>query len=1349
MKKLLFIATSIAALFFTASCQQENLEPEMSATSVTYTVEVPQVETKAIGDGANVNQLIYEVWRTAGKNDKTLAAGNGTERLYVAEAARETDGKFRFTVDLVQDQNYTILFWAQVKDAGYYNTSDLKNVTFSEGRKLVSNNDERAAFYGIDHIVGTEPKASETVELTRPFAQINLGSVPRTEEQDKVYKLTADYAFVKVTGAATSFNVATATAGEETTTWAFGKAEDPSETLTVNKTDYDWVAMNYIFVPKNQANVTVDYMIYTNHGDVTNTVLNVPVQKNYRTNIVGNLLTSKTEYTVELDTDWYTPEYVIGQEWSQTGNYTYSINEGASADVLKDVLEHADQQAKAAMTTAEGPVVTIDLKGDVYWETMGGHGSSPLLPADSPISAVVINGNGKTFTATGAGVGAIALANAGKLTFNNVNIVDESVSYNENAWEFTYLEFAGLLEFNNCTFNSGVQFQTETYKVDEETTVVATLNASFVNCQFITNEDSVYAVWVSDGTTVFEKCTFEGTRGLKMHEDYGSEVTTVLVDGCTFKQISKKPGVVIGDLNAETSVTIKNSTFDRCQAGDQNNYMYESDTDVTAFKLVLENNTVIPSEDVVVKQEDGSAVVTGSTALTSAIEEGYTTIKLAQGIYVIPNAAQGKTLTFVGLGNPEDTKIATNNDTGSYEGCNYALDGSTVVFENISINTPSTTYIGYARCNGTYRNCVINGTYTLYGVSVFEDCTFNVSGDVYNIWTWGAPAATFTKCTFNSDGKALLLYTDGQASGNHAITVNECIFNDKGGLSDLKAAIEVGAYKDNTYTLTVNNTTVNGYEVNNAGTVTGTTLWANKNSMPTDKLSVTIDGLTWIGGRLYKDAQGNILVNSAEALDEVDQYVSEGTHNVKVIKDLVGDATIAQAANTVINVDGQNHSYKGVITVDGKSATYTTAGLTIKNLTFDAETISTDACIRLGDGSNATRYTCNVTVENCTFDVPGAVGVKSYTGGDKKLTIKGCTVTNDAHSLVQVAGVDDLLIKDCKLYSKNGMNFNQSTGVVIDNCTADVTGYAARFGASSGNTGVSEVYTIKNSSLKSACDDGDAVIILRGTADKSTLTITSTTLEGTSLIQNKAADAKVIIDGNEYVADGVTISDDAYFISKAAGLVWFANQVNVEKNAFSGKTVKLAADVDLAGIDWEPIGQTGATTFNGVFDGQNYTISNLSVDSEDQTGAHYSSGLFGWVESHSADHGHIKNVKISGATIKGHHNCGALVGYITQETALVENCHVTGATISCTYANGDADGDKAGALIGNATVATPVKDCSAANSTVSSGRDAGQVIGAANEANVTGCSATDVSVMANGTGSGANVRSEVIGRLLK
>ena len=135
-------------------------------------------------------------------------------------------------------------------------------------------------------------------------------------------------------------------------------------------------------------------------------------------------------------------------------------------------------------------------------------------------------------------------------------------------------------------------------------------------------------------------------------------------------------------------------------------------------------------------------------------------------------------------------------------------------------------------------------THTLYGDSKFENCTFNVTGDVYNIWTWGAPNATFDRCTFNSDGKALLLYRE--AGGTVNLTVTNCIFNDKGGLENaMKAAIEIGdsPYADKpTYNVTVSNTSVNGYAINDEGISTGTNLWGNKNALPEDRLNVTIDG---------------------------------------------------------------------------------------------------------------------------------------------------------------------------------------------------------------------------------------------------------------------------------------------------------------------------------------------------------------------------------------------------------------------------------------------------------------------------------------------------------------------------
>ena len=309
--------------------------------------------------------------------------------------------------------------------------------------------------------------------------------------------------------------------------------------------------------------------------------------------------------------------------------------------------------------------------------------------------------------------------------------------------------------------------------------------------------------------------------------------------------------------------------------------------------------------------------------------------------------------------------------------------------------------------------------------------------------------------------------------------------------------------------------------------------------------------------------------------------------DIRFVADIAGDVTCVQKPGVVITIDGAGHEFAGVIVVDGKSGTYTTAGLTIKNVNFVADAISADACVRLGDGNNATRYTCNVTLENCTFDVPGAVGVKSYTGGDKNLVISECTATANAHSLVQAKGIDGILVKDCTVLSKNGMNFNNSTNVVVDNCTTDVKGYAARFGESSGGTGATEVYTIKNSTLKSACEDGDSVIILRGTADYSTLTIENTTIEGERSIANTATGAKVIVDGNEVT----TIASSSAELNSA---IVNGATIALTEGTYSLPTLNGKEGVVIIGTEGTVIGGDNASTGFGSNFGKNTTIKNVT-----------------------------------------------------------------------------------------------------------------------------------------------------------
>ena len=234
----------------------------------------------------------------------------------------------------------------------------------------------------------------------------------------------------------------------------------------------------------------------------------------------------------------------------------------------------------------KNPVIKVAAGSYVEWTTGAGHGSTPFVGTDNNVTeTVTIQGaEGSVLVVKGDGVGQLRAANGAKLIFKDITVVDESESYDEGAWELTYLEFSGNLEFNNVTFQGGIQL--------DSASGASPLNATFTDCTFITNEDSVYAVWVCDGVSTFSSCKFQGTRGLKMHEDYGSEVKEVMIDACEFGPLSKKPGVAIGTVNADTKVTIQNSSFIGCQAGDQGNYIYETDTDVTTFTFVNQNNTV-------------------------------------------------------------------------------------------------------------------------------------------------------------------------------------------------------------------------------------------------------------------------------------------------------------------------------------------------------------------------------------------------------------------------------------------------------------------------------------------------------------------------------------------------------------------------------------------------------------------------------------------------------------------------------------------------------------------------------------------------------------------------------------
>ena len=213
------------------------------------------------------------------------------------------------------------------------------------------------------------------------------------------------------------------------------------------------------------------------------------------------------------------------------------------------------------------------------------------------------------------------------------------------------------------------------------------------------------------------------------------------------------------------------------------------------------------------------------------------TITLDNGI--AHEGDKSRDITF--SGNGSQTVDVVKNAANANEGneLNYQR-GSSFTFENLIIQAGSTPYGGIVCNELTFKDCTIKGKLTLYGKATFINCVFdNTMANQYSIWTWGGTDVTFENCTFNTNGKAILLYGGADGKNPTNLVVNNCIFNDRNSGTAGKAAIEIGNDYNATYTLTVNNATVNGFA---DGKNTGSKLWANKKSMDAAHLTVTIDG---------------------------------------------------------------------------------------------------------------------------------------------------------------------------------------------------------------------------------------------------------------------------------------------------------------------------------------------------------------------------------------------------------------------------------------------------------------------------------------------------------------------------
>lgn len=788
MNKKLFLGMFAAAgMLLATSCQKDELDAVQSGNEaqVTFSLGLEGgIATRAISDGESADVLMYAVFDEEGNRINTIQK---VSRTGVTFPTTEN-------ITLAKGQTYKVAFWAQNSTTSAYVLDDDMNLTIDYTNS--ANNDEnRDAFFKTVEFTVTGNQTID-VELKRPFAQINLGVIDMDWNAAVASGIEIATSKVVIKNAYTNMDLIDGSvSGETEVVYDFGATPKSSnEVLEVdlNKDgtaeEYNYLSMSYILVDAQK--LLLEDLVFTFHPTSGNDIVlglnNVPVQRNWRTNIIGQILTGNIDFKISID-----PTY--DGEYNNDTAVPFVVLNGVYYSTIEDALANA----------VDGDVINLGV-------------SNYTLPSNIKLK------NGATGTITFVGEGEKTVIN-GSANASGINVIMKDLTWTSPSTGYdTAFTHATSVSFENCNITgqyyaqSGAPHTFRSCTIDPQTGYLYTYAS---NC-------------------TFENCTFKSSEGkaLQVYNDGNEGTFTVNINNCTFTAVKTantsagKPVTAI-DINSIKStfvVNINNTTATGYGVGE-----YSGST-LWNIKGGQENVTVNidgkKANDAV--EMDGAKYGTIAAALANVISGQAVEIALAEGTYTLPSAAKGKVLTFVGTGDAANTIIECKND--GYDN----LNGSKVTFENLTIETDNETYRGFIHVSGaTYKNCIIKNQLTLYSDGdplLFDNCTFHASGNNYNVWTWGT-SATFKDCTFDCDGKAMLVY----GGGTSEVTFTDCIFNDFGGQNG-KAAIETGNDYEATYTIHINNCKVNGFDVNS---VSGSNVWGNKDSMAADKLNVIIDNV--------------------------------------------------------------------------------------------------------------------------------------------------------------------------------------------------------------------------------------------------------------------------------------------------------------------------------------------------------------------------------------------------------------------------------------------------------------------------------------------------------------------------
>lgn len=303
-KSLIFIASVLSLL---VGCTKEkSIFPSGDTVSVAVTASLPNVATKAVADGDgqadSLDHWVIEVRDTLQKD----VVYYWTEKAGEKGALSQT-----FELTLVKGHTYDIAFWAD--KSGCYDASNLKQLSFTDITK-VGNSDSYDAFFACKRFKASGSTAM-TATLYRPLAQVNIitTDLPKLQvgKTETAYLSYKPNTFSFKATVPTIFDVYSGEASvEKELTITPAAAVDTCYGDYAAAADSTTIHMIYVLTTLESAKDSksdvrnINFAFKSGGVNIPYQFTDIPLKRNYRTNIIGALLTNTTEWTVTVDPGW-------------------------------------------------------------------------------------------------------------------------------------------------------------------------------------------------------------------------------------------------------------------------------------------------------------------------------------------------------------------------------------------------------------------------------------------------------------------------------------------------------------------------------------------------------------------------------------------------------------------------------------------------------------------------------------------------------------------------------------------------------------------------------------------------------------------------------------------------------------------------------------------------------------------------------------------------------------------------------------------------------------------------------------------------------------------------------------